>query len=248
MVSKIVFDMKKILLLTAVLFAAFAGKTQTLDDIINKHIEAMGGKDKLASIKTIHMEGVIVGPNGNEITISIWKEHNKLFRREMNFGMGTGITLITDKGGWNTDRQGNMNQMKEENYHRQEYQLDCQSPLVNYAEKGHKAELIGKVTVDGKDFYKIKINLKGGIEQFYFIDATSYYLDHVSFKTGGMGMAGAPGANQEVEITVKYSNYTKTDDGYIFPFTTTTTGGFGGSLNFETIEVNKPIDESKYKN
>lgn len=238
--------MKKIYLFAIMLMAVAVAKAQTLDEIISKHIEAMGGKDKLASIKTLHMEGVIVGTNGNEITISVWKEHNKLFRREINFGMGTGMMLITDKGGWNTDRQGNVNPMKEEQYHRQEFQLDCQSPLVDYAAKGHKAELIGKETADGKDYYKIKLALKGGNEQFYFIDASNYYLDHLSFKAGSTGMGG-PGMNPDAEIVVKYSNYTKTDDGYIFPFTTTTSGGFGGSLNYETIEVNKPIDEKLYK-
>ncbi|MBI1781851.1 MAG: hypothetical protein HYR66_10850 [Sphingobacteriales bacterium] len=239
--------MKKICLFAMTLMAVTVAKAQTLDEIISKHIEAMGGKDKLASIKTIHMEGVIVGANGNEITISIWKEHNKLFRREINFGMGTGITLITDKGGWNTDRQGNVNPMKDEQYHRQEFQLDCQSPLVDYAAKGHKAELMGKETADGKDYYKIKLTLKGGNEQFYFIEASTYYLDHLSFKAGSTGMGGGPGMNPDAEIVVKYSNYAKTDDGYIFPFTTTTTGGFGGSLNYEKIEVNKPVEESKYK-
>lgn len=220
---------------------------QTVDDIVNKHIDAMGGKAKLASLKTVHMEGVIVAPNGNEIEISVWKEHNVLFRREINFGMGKSVTLVTDKGGWNTDRQGNFNAMKEENYQRQLYQMDCEDPLVDYAAKGHKAELLGKETVEGKEMYKIKMNLKGGNEQIYFVDASTYYIDQYSFKAGSAGMGGGPGFNPDAEIVVKYANYTKTPEGYIFPFTTTTSGGFGGSLNYETIEVNKPIDPGKYK-
>jgi hypothetical protein len=126
--------------------------------------------------------------------------------------------------------------------------MDCEGPLVNYSEKGHKAELLGKETIDGKELYKIKLTLKAGIEQNYFIDAATGYISKVSFKAGNAGMGGGPGFNPDSEITISFSNYTKTGDGYVFPFTTTTGGGFGGgSLNFEKIEVNKPIDEKLYK-
>lgn len=238
--------MKNLFLTTALLITAAFAKAQTADDIISKHIEAMGGLEKLRSIKTIHTEAVIVTQNGMEITISAWKEHEKLFRREMNFGMGTGVLLLTDKGGWNTDRQGAYNPMKDEVYQRQTFQMDCAGPLVDYAAKGHKAELLGKETIDGKEYYKIKLTLKAGNEQNYFIDAATYYIGKLSFKAGSTG-AGGPGMDPNAEIVVTYSNYAKTDDGYIFAFTSNTTGGFGGSLNIEKIEVNKPVEESKYK-
>ena len=236
--------MKKSFLFFILIAATIFSKAQTVDEVINKYIDALGGKDKLNSIKTLHMEGVIIGQGGNEITISLWKEHNKLYRREINFGMGVGIQLITDKGGWNTDRQGTFNVMAEDLYKRQAYQMDCAGPLVDYAAKGHKVELLGRETIEGKDFYKIKLLLNGGHEQTYFIDATTFYINHVTFKAGKMA---GPGGNPDTEISISYSNYTKTADAYMFPFTTTTSGGFGGSLNFETIEVNKPIEEKRYK-
>jgi hypothetical protein len=239
--------MKKFILFALMLSLAGIIRAQTLDEVINKHIEAMGGLEKLHSLKTFYSEGVIVSQNGMEITVSVWKDNDKLFRREMNFGMGTGVLLITDKGGWNTDRQGGFVPMKEEQYHRQLYQMDCAGPLVDYAAKGHKAEWMGKVTLEGKEYYKIKLTLKYGMEQNYFIDPVTYYIDKVSFKAGGAGMGGGPGMNPDAEIVVSYSNYTKTPEGYVFPYTTTTSGGFGGSLNIEKLEVNKPIDESKYK-
>ena len=235
--------MKKFLLLAGFLVAANFIKAQTVDDIINKHIEAMGGLEKLNSIKTIHTEGVAVAPNGMEITINAWIDNNKLYRREMDFGVGKGLMVLTDKGGWNTDRQGGMNQMKEEGYRRLEYQLDCAGPLVGYAAKGHKVELLGKETIDGKEYFKIKLTHKNGNDLNYFIDAATYYIGRMSFKGGMRG----PNADPNAEMVVTFSNYAKTDDKFIFAYTTATTGGFGGSLNYEKIEVNKPIEESKYK-
>ncbi|HET9057101.1 MAG TPA: hypothetical protein VFN30_09680 [Chitinophagaceae bacterium] len=236
--------MKKGSLFFTLLLSISIANSQSLDEIINKHINALGGKDKIKAVKTVHMEGVIIGQNGNEINVNIWKEHNKLYRREINFGAGVGVQLITDKGGWNTDRQGVFNPMPEDIYKKQLYQMDCEGPLVDYTSKGHQVELIGKETVDTKDFYKLKVTLNSGQEQFYYIDAVTFYIDHIKFKAGGFG---GRNANPDAEITISFSNYDKTSDGFVFPFTTSTGGGFGGSLNFEKIEVNVPLEEKLYK-
>jgi hypothetical protein len=45
---------------------------------------------------------------------------------------------------------------------------------------------------------------------------------------------------------IEYSDYRKTDEGYIFPYTTTIVG-MGASTNVEKIEVNKPVDAKLFK-
>ena len=50
----------KITLLCTILFLAFINvKAQTADDIINKWMIAMGGKEKLASINTVYTENEV---------------------------------------------------------------------------------------------------------------------------------------------------------------------------------------------
>ena len=46
-------------------------------------------------------------------------------------------------------------------------------------------------------------------------------------------------------MNMDFSNYQKTDDGYMFPFTVTRGGPNG--MTFEKIEVNKPVDAKLYK-
>src|SRR5215831_16132468 len=75
-------------------------QAQTADDVINKYIDALGGKDKLNSIKTVYMEGVTVMQNGNEIDAKIYREQDKLSRRDISFGMGNMVSIVTDKDGW----------------------------------------------------------------------------------------------------------------------------------------------------
>jgi outer membrane lipoprotein-sorting protein len=43
-------------------------------------------------------------------------------------------------------------------------------PLVDYKNKGHKLELLGKEVLDGIEVFKIKLTRKSGSEVIYFID------------------------------------------------------------------------------
>jgi hypothetical protein len=240
--------MKRFLLLTGLLVSAFFANAQTVDEVIAKYMDAMGGKDKLNSIQSLHLVGISTAPNGNEITADIWKVNNKLYRRSINFGMGSSTTLLTDKGGWQTNFRngGAWEAMPEQQRNNQLYEMDCTGPLVDYATKGHKAELIGKETIDGKESFHIKLTTKEGRELNFYIDTATHYINRLSYK--GRGRPGAGGAaGEETEIGVNFTNYDKTPDGFIFAFSQTITGGFAGTMTFEKIEVNPQVDDKLYK-
>jgi len=236
------------------LLISVSTQAQTADEIINKYIDALGGKDKLNSIKTLHMEGVTVMQNGNEVDAKIDKEQEKLSRREVSFGMGSNTSIVTDKEGWFTNPRngGAFESIPAERLKAQQADLDIRGPLVDYASKGSTVELLGKDKVGDKDAYKIKLTPKTGNEVIYYIDANTYYLLRETRKGGGgFGGGGGGGRPQgqgqggDGTLNIDYSNYQKTPDGYVFPFTVTF--GQGGSMNYEKIEVNKPIDASLYK-
>jgi hypothetical protein len=227
-------------------------QAQTVDDVINKYIDALGGKEKLKGIKSIYQEGVTVLPNGNELTIKTWKVQDKLLRRQVEFGMGSQTTIVTDKEGWRSNPRngGAFEAIPEERVKQMQSELDCVSPLIDYAAKGYTAELQGKEQVDAVEAYKIKLTPKTGPAITYYIDPKTWYVIRES-RTGGGGAGpgggGRPNAGGgETVVNVNYSNYQKTEDGYIFPFKVSVTGQ-GSGLTFEKIEVNKPVDAKLYK-
>lgn len=223
---------------------------QTADEVIDKYVAAVGGMDKLKQMKSVYMEGVSVMQNGNEITSKTWKVDNALMRREIDFGMGKATTVVTDKEGWMSNpRNGNkFEPMPAEAVQMQQADLDCAGPLVNYKAKGHTAELLGKEDLEGTECYKVKLTLKNGRDVTYFIDTKTNYINAVRMKGGGMGggMRRPGGGGGDNEVTMMYSDYRKTPDGYVFPYSMTI-GGMGASTNFEVIEVNKPVDAKLYK-
>ena len=249
--------MKKTLLLVACsLSLLLTAMSQTVDEVITKHVEAMGGSEKLKSLKSVYMEGVAVMQNGNEITSKIYKVQDKLLRREIEFGMGSVTMIVTDKEGWSSNPRSNgaFQPLPKEAVDAQQLELDLAGPLVDYAGKGHKVELLGQETVGTTEAYKIKLTPKTGKEVIYYIDTKDHYIIRQTVKGGGMfggggnrggqGGQGAPAA--DAEININYSDYKKTPEGYVFAYAMTI-GNSGNNMNYEKIEVNQPVDEKLYK-
>lgn len=253
-------NMKRILLLCTAFLAVHNLQAQTADDVIGKYVEALGGLEKVKSINSIYMEGVSVSPNGQEITSKTYKVQGKLYRQEIDFGMGSFTMILTDKEGWfsNPRNGGAFEAMPAEMQSAQQQELDCVFPLIDYAAKGHKAELIGLETIEKTECYNIKLTLKSGKVYNYYIDSKNWLVVRVSTKGAGGGMfgggggggrQGGGGAPAEVEMKTDYSDYKKTADGFLFPMTIARPGMGGRSMNtnIEKIEVNKPVDPKLYK-
>src|SRR5690349_19956023 len=92
--------MKKLAFSLVFALSAFTLSAQTVDDVINKYLEAMGGIDKLKSISSVYSESAAVAPNGSEITTKIYRVQDKLYRSEIDFGMMQMVVIITDNGAW----------------------------------------------------------------------------------------------------------------------------------------------------
>src|SRR5687768_15831028 len=86
--------------LLSTVFFTLGLSAQTADEVISKHLSAIGGIEKWKSVKSLYMEGVAVMQNGQEITSKIYKVQDQLYRRDVDFGMGKMTMLVTEKEGW----------------------------------------------------------------------------------------------------------------------------------------------------
>ena len=233
-----------VVFILALVFAQFAN-AQSVDEIINQYIIARGGKEKLNSIHSVYFEGTRQ-MMGNEVQVKVNKVDGKLNRVDFEFGGNSGYTILTPDKGWAyiPMRSDKPEEMPEARVKSMQDQLDIAGPLVNYAAKGYKAELMGKDTVMGKEAYKIKLTNAAGKEITYYIDTKTNLL----IQSRRMGETDRSGGGEAKEIITDYSDY-KEVNGVMFPHTIVTEGtGMGaGSMSFDKIEVNIPVDQSLYK-
>ena len=208
---------------------------QTADEILDKHIAAIGGLDKWKTVKSVEMK-MRTSVQGMEIPITNTKVEGVGFRSEVNVMGNSMITVMTPTSGWMNrpammGGTGEPEDMPADQLKDAKSQLALTDALLFSKLSGATFEVLSKEKVDGADAYKLKVTAKEGNTFNAIVSATSYHLLRVNVVTGG----------QEQEIT--FSNY-KDVDGLIFPFTTELPSPMGGTMTIETdsIKVNPTVD------
>jgi hypothetical protein len=212
-------------------------KAQTADDIIKKWTNAMGGPEKLASIKSVYIENELNIMN-NPATGKTYILNGKGFKSEIDLSGQLIIDCYTVNGGWSINPlagQPTAVNMPEGQIKLGQLSFDAAGPLYNYGSKGSKVELLGKEDLKGSSTYKIKLTSATGTEVVYYISDSSYYIVQSVAKMNANG--------QDIEITTAFSDYRKTADGYIM-FYSNELDFPGLTIGFtnKKIEVNKEID------
>jgi hypothetical protein len=228
--------MKKIFIAFASLFAIGSVSAQTVDEVIAKHIEALGGKEKIEKIQNVVMEGSFVF-QGTTISVTTTQIQGKLFRQDINIAGIKGYDIITDKEGWAFAPYQGMQKPEPktaEDIREGQSDLEIAGSIYNYAAKGNKIELLGKEDVEGTDCFKLKIILASGKEQTVFLDPVSYLIVRTVEKKKANG--------QEMEIISDLSDYREVE-GVKFPFSITIPFG---TVNMSSIKANQTLDEKVF--
>ncbi len=220
--------------------AAVSTKAQTLDEVVNKHITAMGGAAKLKALNTQISEGSM-SIQGMDFPLKVINLNQKAMRIEFE-AMGTkNVQVITAKGGWMflpVQQQQAPVDSDPADLADSQRDLDLTGELVDYKAKGHTAELIGKETIDGKELYKIKLTRKDASISNYFVDPSSWY---VTKRTTTKAIQG-----QEIEIIENFSDFKKSGDGYVYAAAVEQLP-MGMKINYTKVEINTPVDEKVFE-
>jgi outer membrane lipoprotein-sorting protein len=215
-------------------------RAQTVDEIIAKNIQALGGRQKLDSVQTLRTKGKLDAGFFRADVAQQNKRPDKV-REEFSVQGLTQVQSYDGKTGWQINPFGGRRDpeiLSQDDTKSLQVDADVDGPLVDYAKKGHKAELVGHDSVEGTDCFKIKLTLKNGDIRTYYLDADSYLeikLETQSFVRGTV---------QEGETY--YGDYEEVG-GIYYPFSYEV--GQKGEPNrakftVEKIEQNVPLDDS----
>ena len=217
---------------------------QTVDDIVAKHITAIGGAEKWKAVKGLEMKNKF-SVQGMEIESKTVILAGKSLRTDVSVMGQEIITAVDGETGWSVRPSmmggtGEPEDMPISLVKESRKQVELGGSLLNYKEKGATLELVGKEVLDGADAYNLKLTEKNG-------DVTNIYLSAITFYTlKSAGKRQVQG--QEVNAEVTYSNF-KQIEGLTFPFTMETPSPMGGTMTIETesVKLNPTIDETIFK-
>jgi outer membrane lipoprotein-sorting protein len=234
--------------LCAALGAAGA-HAQTADEVIEKHLAAIGGRAALTKLQSrIATGSIAVSAQGADLTgtIEIYsKAPNKTrsyFKLDMS-QFGAPDMVVDQRCDGRTAFASNSMQGDRDitgNQLQNMLNATFPTPLLTYKEAGTKAELVGKDKVGTRDVYVVLTTPKAGSPSKGYFDAETYLLLRTVVRVDIPEMGG------ETEQTTDLSDYRETD-GVKVPFTLKIVSSMQTvAIVFANVEHNKPIDDAMF--
>jgi hypothetical protein len=245
--------MKKMLLLiatTALLTSrSESALAQTADEVVEKHLAAIGGREALGKVTSRITSGSItLSTPGGDVSgpvESYAKAPNKsraLIKVDLSsFGAGQLVVdqrfdgtagYILDSLNGNRDITGN--------------QLDVMragffpTPLLKYKESGAKMELTGKEKVGSRDVHVLQVTLAAGPTIKHFIDAEDFTLLKIVTTLNVPQLGGA------IDQTVEFSDYREVD-GIKIPYKSMASNPAQTfTITVTKVEHNTDIDDKSF--
>jgi hypothetical protein len=204
------------------------------DDILARHVDAVGGKAAIGQIKSVTMESSVqvMGTDAPGTTTILYGVG---YKQETNFNGTMIVQCYNDDGGWQVNPMAGVSSptpMPDDQYKNGKDGMYIGGGLYDYAARGSKIELVSS----SDDGYKIKLTNKNGVESTFTIDPKTYLIKALARKGQMQG--------QDVDIVISYSDYRKTETGYLMPYQVDVNfgGQFQMSIAVKRIELNKTID------
>ncbi len=232
---------KSVFVLVAITVIAFANvaQAQSVNEVLEKHFKAVG-QEKLVDVNSFYIKAK-VSQMGMELPMEMKIKKPDMFITNIDIQGQEMVQAFDGQKGWmiipmmSPDPQelagAQLDQAKE--------QANMEGELYNYEKKGSTAEMAGKVNVDGKEMFRIKLTDKDGNLKDYFIDANTYLIAKVKTKVSAQG--------QTVDVEQIMGDY-KTIDGITMAMKMESKSPMGTAvITMEEVKFNEKFDDAIFK-
>ena len=228
---------------------AVPAQAQTADEVIEKHLAAMGGRAALEKLQNRVATGTIsVSVQGTPLAGSVELYSSAPNKSRMSFrmdlsSMGAGEIVVDQRCDGKTAWASNSMQGDRDLTGSQLQSMVNEyfpTPLLGYKDRGAKAEVVGKETVGTRPTIVVLFTPAAGHPTRYFFDAETFLPLQEVTKQDVPEMGG------EVESRVQIEDY-RTVDGVKVPFSVKIANAMQDiSITLDKVEHNKPIDEAMF--
>ncbi len=219
-------------------FIGASAQSATLDDILKKHAEAMGGLENLAAIKSavVKSETEVGGMKGT--TVTFYKSPDKI-RVDLVLPIMTYTQVCNGDDCWLRDQMGLTHSMTGDlkGLVVTQLVLDRGTYMTPSKFDGVIELLIDDVEVEGKSCYQVKISPKGGTDATVAISKESYLIQRVKLITDMATVFAYPADYRLVDgIMVAHRTTEATDAGIV-----------AGVNRVKSVEFNTNIADSVFE-
>jgi hypothetical protein len=235
-------------LAAAATLATGVARAQSVDDVVEKNLTAMGGRAALSKLESRGVSGkVTVTVQGNDLpgTVDIWLKAPNRSRSLTRLDLSAvgGAELVVDQrcdgvaGFVRDSRRADRELSGSELSHMANASFP--TPLLDYKAAGARIELVGKQTLAGRETLVLLYTPKSGAVTRLFLDAETWLLVRAVTTVSSGGA--------EVEQVSRPSDY-RAVDGVRVPFVVAVeTPGQVLTMRLEKVAHNVAIDEALFR-
>lgn len=157
---------------------AAASDAPAVSQIVDRYIEALGGRDRWAAIESIRLSGTYMF-NGESFPFTISRRRPDRFRLQIALQDQDSVEASNGRVSWRTRvRPGSSPLVLEADAATrfEEEWADFDGPLIDYRQKGHRVEWVGWADVDGVECHHLQLHLASGNRQHWYLDKETYTL------------------------------------------------------------------------
>lgn len=235
--------------MAVVLVLAPRATAQTADEIVEKHLAAMGGRAALAKLTSQLASGSLaIQAQGADLggTIELSKKAPNKSRTMMRIDLSSvgGSEMVVDQrcDGKTAFASNSLQGDREITGAQLQSMLNASFPssLLNYKEAGAKVELLGRETVGAKPVLALQYTPAAGPAVKLYLDAGTYLVSR------SVVTLSIPEAGGEVEQATDVADY-RVIDGVQTPFSVTvTSAGQVITITLAKVEYNVALDDAVF--
>ena len=156
-----------------------ASGTLTVAQIVEKNVSAKGGLQAWRTVQALSFSGKLDagGTENVQLPFVLEMKRPRKSRIEIKFAGKTAVQVYDGVNGWKVRPflgHSDAEPFTAQEMKKASQEQDLDGPLVDYAAKGTKVELVGIEQVEGRDAYKLKLTLKGNQVRRVWIDAQTF--------------------------------------------------------------------------
>ncbi len=216
-----------------------ATSNMTVEQVLDKYITAIGGKDKLMKVKDLTMN-MAADAMGQTIEMKIiQKSPGKTYQAFIMGGVAQQETILNgDKGKITAGGQSQAMPAEQVASSKEQSVLFTE---MQFKALGYEAKLVGTENLDGKNVFVVETTSPLGKKQTLFFDTKTYLKVKES--------SNIPGPNGQLQtVSTDLSDY-KEVDGILFPFSRKLVGAAPIPLDLKIteIKVNSAVSDDLFK-
>lgn len=228
-----------ILFLICTIASSLAG--QTVDEILNKYYDALGGLDKLKSVNTIVQEGVFSTALAEaELQVTIMKKRPDKWISTMKIQGQKIIQAYDGKVAWMQNPMMGMikpTALQGDQAEQIIRQAHFDGDLVNYKKSGTQISLEGVSPFEGTDCYKLRATRSDSQQVIFYIDTKNHLL------IGTEVPVNTP--QEKTTVMIRLGDY-EAIDGLMYPHSLEILGAQQMNFVFDDIQINTDIPDAVF--